>query len=424
MPDPRPRSPERAVRHIRHDVHDRPFIVIWEVTRACQLACRHCRADAIHHRNPGELTTQQGFALLDDIAAWGKPAPIVILTGGDPFERPDLADLTRHGHEAGLHMALSPSATPNVTPQRLAQLRDAGASAVSLSLDGATAATHDAFRRVERTFDRTIESARLVTDAGFRLQVNSTVTRRTVTELPAMLGLLLDLHVHLWSLFFLVPTGRGQSLEALTPEEVEDTLHWLADVSDVIATKTTEAQHFRRVVLQRARAHEAGEPMAPRGELYARLTDATTAVLAGREVSKRPARPPIDTNSGRGFMFIDHLGQVYPSGFLPFPAGSVTEVDVKTIYRDAPVMRALRRPDEFVGKCGACEFNDVCGGSRSHAYAVTGDPLASDPTCLFVPPGWVDDGARPVPGRAFAPLTTGLPLAPAPPAEQMRAHEH
>lgn len=421
----RPADPERAVRHIRHDVHDRPFIVIWEVTRACQLACRHCRADAIHHRNPGELTTDQGRALLDSIAEWGRPYPIVILTGGDPFERPDLEELTAYGSSLGLHMAVSPSATPNITADRLARLHDAGASAASLSLDGATAATHDAFRRTEKTFERTIAAAHLVTEAGMRLQVNSTVTSRTVEELPALLGTLLDLQVHLWSLFFLVPTGRGQSLEALSPEQVEDVLHWMVDISHVLAVKTTEAQHFRRVVLQRARAEASGAALPPRGELYARLSEQTAAVLTGRELRERPARPPIDTNSGRGFVFIDHLGKVYPSGFLPFVAGSVTDVDFKQIYRDAPIMRALRDPQHFVGKCGVCEFNEMCGGSRSHAYAVTGDPLASDPTCLYLPPGWSpspDD--VPVPGRAFAPLTSGLPVVAERPADSMRSGEH
>ncbi|MCH8612202.1 TIGR04053 family radical SAM/SPASM domain-containing protein [Arsenicicoccus dermatophilus] len=372
----------RAVRHQRHDVGDKPFITIWEVTRACQLACRHCRADAITRRDPLELTLDEGKALLDQIASFPKPFPLVVLTGGDPFERPDLADLTAYGSSLGLSMALSPSATPSLTPARLAELRDAGAKAVSLSLDGAQAATHDAFRGFEGTFERTLEAARMVADAGFRLQINSTVTRATVLELPDLLTTVLGLGAKLWSVFFLVPTGRGQQLQTLTPDEVEDVLHWLADVSRHIAVKTTEAPHYRRVVLQRLRSgHDVGE----RGDLYAALTARTAELLGDRAVPQRQARAPIDVNSGRGFVFIDHQGWVYPSGFLPHRAGNVRDTPLPEVYRESPVMRALRTPEQFVGKCGVCEFREVCGGSRSHAYAVTGDPLASDPTCAYVP---------------------------------------
>jgi radical SAM protein len=374
----------RAVRHQRHDVHDRPFIVIWEVTRACQLACLHCRADAIRRRNPLELDTAEGRALLDGIADFPKPHPIVVLTGGDPFERPDLADLVRHGTGLGLSMALSPSVTPNLTADRLHELRDAGARAVSLSLDGARPETHDEFRGFSGTFADTLAAADLVRAEGFRLQVNSTVTRSTVEELPRLLRTVLDLGASLWSVFFLVPTGRGQRLQALSAPEVEDVLHWLADVSTHIAVKTTEAPHYRRVVLQREAARATGRTPAG-GPLYQRLVEATRFELAGREVRTRPARPPIDVNAGRGFMFIDHQGFVYPSGFLPHRAGNVRDTPVAEIYRESPVMVALRSPDSFGGKCGRCEFRQVCGGSRSHAHAVTGDALAADPTCVYEP---------------------------------------
>ncbi|TRY16928.1 TIGR04053 family radical SAM/SPASM domain-containing protein [Tessaracoccus rhinocerotis] len=381
-------APSRAIRRQRHDVHDRPFIVIWEVTRACQLACLHCRADAITRRNPGELTLAEGKALLDGIASFPAPHPLVVLTGGDPFERPDLEDLVRHGTGLGLSMALSPSVTPNLTVDRLAGLREAGAKAISLSLDGARAATHDAFRGFEGTYAATRVAAQRVKDAGFRLQVNSTVTRSTVEELPALLRDVIELGGQLWSVFFLVPTGRGQQLETLTADEIEDVLHWLADVARFMAIKTTEAPHFRRVVLQREVAAAAGEdPSAGRGELHRRLTELTAEALRGVPVRERPARPPIDVNSGRGFMFVDHKGKVYPSGFLPHVAGDVRVTPVTEIYREAPVMRALRAPDGFGGRCGTCEFREVCGGSRSRAYAVNGDPLAEDPGCAYVPAG-------------------------------------
>lgn len=370
-----------VVRHQRHDVSSRPFIVIWEVTRACQLACLHCRADAIKRRNPLELDALQSRALLDSIASFPAPHPLVVLTGGDPFERPDLADLVRYGTSLGLSVSLSPSVTPNLEAERLRELRDAGARAVSLSLDGATAATHDGFRGIAGTFEQTLTAAQLVRDIGFRLQVNSTVTRDNVPELPELLARVVDLGAALWSVFFLVPTGRGQQLRTLSADQAEDVLHWLADVSDVIAIKTTEAPHYRRVVMQRS----AGTATSARGPLYDDLVSATSVALQGLRVRHRPARPPIDVNAGRGFVFVDHQGKVYPSGFLPHVAGDVRTQDLVTIYRESPVFRALRSPELLRGKCGRCEFREVCGGSRSHAYAVTGDLLDSDPSCSYEP---------------------------------------
>lgn len=370
------------------------MIVIWEVTRVCALVCAHCRADAQHHRDPAELTTDQGKALLDDIAGFGTPYPIVVLTGGDPFERPDLADLVAHGAGLGLHMALSPSVTPRLEPEVLGRLRAAGAGALSLSLDGALAATHDAFRGVPGVFDATLRAAGWVREAGFRLQINSTVTRGNVAELPDLLRIVLDLQTSLWSIFFLVPTGRGQQLQALSAGEVEDVLHWMHDVSDKVAVKATEAPHYRRVAIQRARAQAAGETVE-HGPLYASLREHSDAILAQRPTRTRPPRPPIDVNSGRGFSFVDHHGEVYPSGFLPHRCGNVREAGLRAIYRDSELLRALRRPEGFAGKCGVCEFNEVCGGSRSHAYAITGDVLASDPTCAYLPEAMVAPHDRP-----------------------------
>ncbi len=379
MQQERPDRVPRPVRTLHHDVAERPFIVIWEVTRACQLVCAHCRADAIHRRHPLELTTAEGRRLLDDLATFGVPRPLVVLTGGDPFERPDLVDLVAHGTQAGLSMALSPSVTPRLTRSVLAQLRDAGAKAVSLSLDGASAETHDGFRGVDGVFGETLAAAATVRDLGYRLQINTTVTRGNATELPAIMRQVLDLGASLWSVFFLVPTGRGEHLQPLDAAQAEDVLHWLHDVSDLVPIKTTEAPHYRRIALQRARDATQGTPGALHRELH-RLTGD-----AGAQRKHRHPRPPIDVNAGRGFAFVDHLGAVYPSGFLPVPAGSVREQPFPEIYRTSPVLVALRDPDRFHGRCGRCEFREVCGGSRSHAYATTGDILAEDPTCAYQP---------------------------------------
>jgi radical SAM protein len=377
-------TPRPPVRSLHLDVHDRPFIVIWELTRACELVCRHCRADAVHHRDPLELTTDDGKRLIDDLIAYGAPRPILVFTGGDPFERSDLTELVRHAAGGGLSVALSPSVTPLLTSDAMAELRAAGASAVSLSLDGATALTHDAFRGVDGVWAQTLHAAAVVRANGLRLQINSTVTQANVGELPGILRWVLDLEVGLWSVFFLVPTGRGSMLAPLDATQVEQVLHWLDDVSDLVAIKTTEAPHFRRVITQRATGDGATV-----GPLHAALRSATAAALTGWERPGGPApprrRPPLDVNAGRGFVFVDHIGSVYPSGFLPVSVGSVRSTPLSEIYRSAPLLRALRDPASFGGRCGHCEYRDVCGGSRSHAFAVTGDPLAEDPTCAYQP---------------------------------------
>jgi radical SAM protein len=373
-----------AVRTLSYDLDARPFLVIWEVTRACGLVCAHCRAEAVHHRHPLELDLDEGRALLDDLASYGRPRPIVVLTGGDPFERPDLVDLVAHGATAGLSMALAPSVTPRLTRGVLAELRAAGAHAVSLSLDGATSATHDGFRGVAGVFDATLEAAALVRELGFRLQVNTSVTAGNVMELPAVLRRVLDLDATLWSVFLLVPTGRGATVPALDAVETEELLHWLHDMSGLLPIKATEAPQFRRLAIERSKAVEV-DSVFPPGPLRMALQ-----AEAHRQIGDRPPRPfgprpPLDVNAGRGFAFVDHLGSVYPSGFLPLVAGSVRERPFTEIYRASPLLQALRRPDGFGGRCGRCEFRSLCGGSRSRAYAMTGDPLAEDPSCAYVP---------------------------------------
>lgn len=373
-----------VVRTLHRDAAERPHVVVWEVTRACQLACLHCRADAFTRPDPRQLTTDEGKRLLDDLAAYGTPRPIVVLSGGDAFERPDLEELIEYGSSVGLSMALSPSVTPLLTDARLASVRAAGIKAFSLSLDGATAETHDSFRGIDGTYAATMEAAELVVKHGFRFQVNTTICRNNVAELPRMLANTMAMGAHMWYVLFLVPMGRGSNLEPLDGEEMEDVLHWLHDVSDRIAIKVTEAPNYRRVAIQRDDARAAGLPLPERGELHAWLTAETERLLGGI-VERRPPRPPIGVNSGRGFAFVDHVGDVYPSGFLPYRCGSVKERSFREVYDEAPLMRALRDPSCYSGKCGVCEFNWICGGSRARAHAMLGDPLASDPTCVHQP---------------------------------------
>ncbi|MFI5809032.1 TIGR04053 family radical SAM/SPASM domain-containing protein [Streptomyces sp. NPDC051561] len=377
-----PRS--RLVRTPRHAVAHRPFLVIWETTRACPLACLHCRAEANLLRSPHELDGAQARDLMDQIAAFGRPYPLFVMTGGDPFQRPDLTELVAYGTSLGLRVAVSPSGTPTLTRQNLTEVRDAGAVALSLSVDGSTAARHDTFRGVDGVFDLTLDGWRTARELGLKVQINTTVSRHSLHDLADIAALVRREKAMLWSGFLLVPTGRGAELDSLTPDEMEDVLHFLYDCGAVMATKTTEGHHFRRIVLQRAALAERGEE--PRtGPLHARLT-ARAAALGLFEGERRAVRrPPMDVSSGRGFVFVSHTGEVTPSGFLPMSADNTKRRPLKDIYRTSPLFLSLRDPSLLRGKCGACDYKTVCGGSRSRAYAVTGDPLAADPWCAYQP---------------------------------------
>lgn len=350
------------------DFHRSPFIVIREVTRACALACLHCRADAISHRNPFELSTADAKALIDEVRGFGDPPPLFVLTGGDPMRRPDLAELVAYASRAGLTVALTPSGTAAVTRKRLIELKEAGVRRIAVSLDGVDADTHDRFRGVRGSFDWTMKIIDAVTDLGIPLQINSTVARITLPQLEAMAQRMRQLPVVLWAVFFLIATGRGASLEQITAGECEAVLRYLNDLAGRVpfGIKTTEAPHYQRI----AREH-------PRG------------------VGARPAYAQRSVTDGNGFVFIDHLGQICPSGFLPVTCGSVRRDSLVSVYRGHELFVALRNPDLLEGKCGRCRFRHVCGGSRARAYAATGSPFGSDPLCVYDPPfvsgGGVDD---------------------------------
>lgn len=339
-----------------------PFMAFWESTQACDLVCAHCRADARPDRDPGELTTTEGERLLEELRVMR--CPLVVLTGGDPAKRPDLVHLVRYGSSIGLRMALTPSATPLVTRSLLARLRDAGLARLAVSLDGATAATHDGFRGVPGSFARTFEILRDARALGITTQVNTTVTDLDVGDLETIAALLADLAITLWGVFFLVPTGRGERLRVLDPAVAEQVLERLAAIAAraPFDVKTTAAPHFRRVLLQhRVRRRQ----------------------IVG--VADGIGRAPRGVNDGQGILFVSHVGDVFPSGFLPLACGNVRETSLADVYRAHPVFRMLRDPDLLGGKCGACEFRRVCGGSRARAHAITGDPFAEDPACAYVP---------------------------------------
>ena len=374
-----------AIRTYRHDAGTRPFIVIWEMTQACPLACLHCRAEAQPNRHPGELTTAAARDLMDQVAEFGSPPPIFVFTGGDPFQRPDLLDLVQYGTQLGLPVAVSPSGTPTVTADWLDKLSEAGARAISLSVDGSTAEIHDRFRGVPGVFGWTLEAWQAARELGLKVQINTSVTGHNLTDLADIAALVARLGAVSWSAFLLVPTGRGALLPPLTAQQAEDVLNFVYDAGEFVPARTTEAHHFRRVVIQREILRSrAADHVAELGlgSLYVRLRQR----LGDLDLARRKARrPPVNVNAAQGFVFISHLGTVHPSGFLPVAAGNVRTSRLSGIYRTSPLFTRLREHGRLTGRCGACEFVAVCGGSRSRAFALTGDPYAEDPWCSYQP---------------------------------------
>lgn len=361
------------------DFHRAPFLVIWETTQACALACRHCRASARPFRDPGELTTLEGFRLLDEIAAMG--TPLVVLSGGDPVNRPDLFELIRHGKSAGLRVATIPAAAETLTRPLVEELKAAGLDQMAMSLDYPRAALHDGFRGVPGAFDRTLAAAAWAREAGLPLQINTTVAAETAPYLEEMAALVAELGVVFWEVFFLVPVGRGAVLNGLPPSENErvfDLLYRTQKAGRFIV-KVTEAPHYRRhVALREARAEGLrGRPSGP----VAMPSLLTTSEGPGHTVGLAPR----GVNAGNGFLFVSHRGAIQPSGFLPVSVGDVRRTGLAEAYRDSEVFRALRDPGRLTGRCGRCEFASICGGSRSRAFATSGSLFAPDPWCTYEP---------------------------------------
>jgi AdoMet-dependent heme synthase len=334
------------------DFSQAPFLVIWETTQACDLACRHCRASAVPERHSGELSTAEARRMLDQVKAFGDP--LLVFTGGDPLKRADLFDLLRYSVSIGLRTTVTPSATPLLTPAAVKRFRDCGVSRMAVSLDGPDAQSHDSFRGVAGSFDSTIEALRATRRVGLETQINTTVSRFSMDKLERIGQVVGNEGATLWSVFFLVVTGRAQLEDDLTAEEYEQVFELLYETSlrAPFQIKTTEAQHYRRYVAQR----------------------------------RKSARGLLPINDGKGFMFVSHTGEIFPSGFLEVSAGNVRQNSLQDAYRASALFQVLRDPDSFAGKCGGCEYRTLCGGSRSRAYALTGDYAGSDPRCVYEPP--------------------------------------
>lgn len=355
---------------------ENPFIVIWEVTKACALKCLHCRADAQYHRDPRELTLDEGKQLIDQIADMGNP--LLVFTGGDPLQRPDLFDLAEYAIHKGLQISMTPSATPRVTKEAIERAKQIGFSRWAFSIDGPTAELHDKFRGVPGSFDITMRAINWLHELEIPLQINTTVSRYIADKMDDMAKLIESLGVVLWSVFFLVPTGRGQASDMVSPVEHEKIMHWLYDLSKRVPfdIKTTAAQHYRRVIIQRKMKEQQES-----GNFDIRFEDTLSQGLSVDGLG----RAPKGVNDGNGFVFISHIGEVNPSGFLPINCGNIRETPLKEIYRNNHVFQDLRNPDKYKGKCGVCEFRYVCGGSRARAYAVSGDYMESEQYCTYIP---------------------------------------
>lgn len=365
--------------HNQHMVHAdfnmAPFTIAWEVTRACAYACVHCRADAMHVPDPNQLTTEESMQLIDRIASFGNN-PILVFTGGDPMMRKDLHELIAYAAQKGLRCSLTPTATALPTVERLEKVLKAGIRRIALSLDAPRPEIHDAFRQVPGSWQRTMDILHRAQSIGLSVQINTTVSTHNVDILPEMIPFIQEVNAVQWSVFFLVPTGRAQAENMISAEQHEKVFNWLYELSQnaPFDIKATAAPMYRRVAIQRKRAEQgAGKPVTFQG--------------AGFQYADGLNRPTKGVNDGNGFLFISHIGEIQPSGFLPVTAGNVRSDDVVDVYRNSPIFKDLRDVTKLKGRCGVCEFRDVCGGQRGRAYGVTGDYLETDPACVYIPKG-------------------------------------
>lgn len=365
---------------------DRPHLVFWETTKACPLACVHCRAFAQPAPLPGELTTGEGVRLIDELASGPRPRPILVLTGGDCLSRGDVVALAAYGQRVGVPVAIAPSVSPRMTPELLRQLHAHGVTRASLSLDGATPETHEGIRQVAGHFEATIDAIKLLAGCGFQVQINTTVMTRNVRELAEIAALVRNLDVGTWEVFFLISVGRGRDVEEIGPHDARDVAHFLVDAAQYgMLVRTVEAPFFRGI--HRSRAATPQRDVAGRfglGSLYCHLSSRLDHELG--PPTHRVTAPTLATRDGKGIIFVAHDGAVYPSGFLPLSLGNVREAGLLPVYREHALLRSIRAA-EFPGRCGSCSDSDLCGGSRARAYARTGDALADDPACVLATTG-------------------------------------
>lgn len=367
------------------DFDQAPFVVIWETTQACDLACRHCRAEAQPFRHPLELTTAEAKQMMTDVRRFG---PVVfVFSGGDALKRPDIVELVAHGTQLGMRMAITPATTPLCSKDVMVELRDAGLVRLAVSLDGSNPAIHDTFRRVDGSFDHGLRILREAQEIGLSTQVNTVIRKGNLADMDDMCTLMATLGVVFWEVFFLVPMGRAKPEDVATAEGFEQVMDTLYELSRTAPfdIKATAAPQYARVVMQHKLAEQEAVPRLPNSGPLQKIDVLTSGAHHSMKDGIGRAR---NVNDGDGFLFISHTGEMFPSGFLPISGGNVRTDDLVEAYRTAPVFTSLRDRSQLKGKCGVCNFRAFCGGSRARAYAVTGDPLESEPFCAYVPPRW------------------------------------
>ena len=374
------------------DVAKKPFIVFWELTRACMLACKHCRAKAQKKRHPDELTTEEAYSVVDQLKEFGEPYPLLVITGGDPLMRDDVFEIVEYASRSGIRTAIAFSGTKLATKKKLEMLKESGIARIAISLDGSNPEIHDYFRGVTGTFETSLKILEMAKEVGISRQINTTVTTFNMLDLPNIMKIGLEYEIALWDVFFIVPTGRAKAEYMPSSQEFEDVLNFLYDVAKrtPLNVKSSAATHLRRIEHMR----DSGIYDLSHGELYFKLVSTLESfkeepkeVVAGA-YGKSLAdgiRRTTGITDGRGMFFISHVGEVYPSGFLPIKAGNVREEKLKEIYANSKIFVELKNPDLLKGKCGVCEYRRICGGSRARAYAMTGDYLAEEPRCVYIP---------------------------------------
>lgn len=322
----------RPTMHVARNFSDSPMLVYWEMTQACALACRHCRAEAALFRHPQELSHEESRGLLRQIASFGDPLPHVILTGGDPLMREDLYDLVDEANALGLSLSITPAATQNLTYDVIVRIKAHGIQSLGLSLDGSTPERHEAVRGVKGCFDWTMNAARIAAQLDIPVQINTLVSEETADDLPGVYDLLRTVQVMRWSLFFLIGVGRGRVLQPVSPQRGEELMSWVYDLARVapFAVKTTEAPSYRRIALNRMRQEGQTPDQIKR-----------TSVYHGFGI-----------RDGHGVVFISNTGDIYPAGFLPYTAGNVRQESLTEIYRRSPLFTSLHEPNQYKGKCG------------------------------------------------------------------------
>lgn len=352
-----------------------PLLVFWESTKACPLACRHCRANSILNPLPDELTTTQAKNFIKQISEFSPQKPLLIITGGDPLCRHDLFELIEYANSLNVRCALSPAVSENLNEKTLQKIKEYGIKSISISLDGASKYTHEFIRQVRGVYKNTINAIKLAVDLDFQVQVNTLVWKNNLHELPHVVKTLLDLKVKIWEVFFLIVTGRAGAEIDITVNEYEDVIQFLVDVSQYnLQVRTVEAPFFRRAKLERLQGKKYSS------KLYDKLKKELHELL-GPPVNDITDKI-IPTRDGSGIIFVAYNGDIYPSGFLPYVLGNVKTNYLPEIYENHPIIKRLKEAD-FDGECGICIYKDICGGSRARAYAYYKNLFAEDPACIL-----------------------------------------